>query len=273
MPARTGAGGLDRLAVERVLARASELQAGSADGGLLSESQLLDVGREVGLSPSALRQALAEERTRVTLPGESGWAARTFGPALASASRTVAGTPRQAMQLLEQWMAHDECLVVKRRFTDRITWEPRRDLMGSMRRWLNLGGRRYALMEAHEVASTVVPVDAERVLVRLDADLSTGRRNRLRLGGATAAAGVVTGGVLAVAGAMVAVPTAAAVLVIGALAALPAAAGLGGGYAIARQHEATAVRVQLALEQLLDRLEHQPPTRGNVPPFIERLLG
>src|SRR5690606_28334601 len=121
------------------------------------------------------------------------------------------------------------------------------------------GGRGYALMEAHEVAATVVPVDAARTLVRLDADLSAGRRNRLRVGGATAAAGVVTGGVLAVAGAIVAIPTAAAVAAVAALAALPAAAGLGGGYAIARRHEGTAVRVQLALEQLLDRLEHEPP--------------
>ena len=61
---------IDRTALERVLARAAQLQmaagedTGPADG--LSESQLLDVGREVGLSPAHLRQALAEERTRVT---------------------------------------------------------------------------------------------------------------------------------------------------------------------------------------------------------------
>lgn len=272
VPATVARSGLDRLAVERVLARASELQAGSSEGGLLSEAQILEVGREVGLTPAALRQALAEERTRIALPDESGWTGRLFGPSVASASRTVPGSPRRAMELLEQWMARDECLVVKRRFTDRTTWEPSRDLLGSVRRWLNLGGRGYALMDAHEVAATVVPVDAERALVRLDADLSAGRRNRLRLGGATAAAGIVTGGLLAAAGAMVAVPTAAAVVAVAALAALPAAAGVGGGYAIARRHEGTAVRVQLALEQLLDRLEHEPP-RGAVTPLIERLLG
>ncbi len=260
--------------MERVLARASELQASGADGGLLSEAQILDVGHEVGLSTAALRQAIAEERTRVVLPDETGWASRTFGPASASASRTVNGSPKSVMDALEQWMVRGEGLVVKRRFTDRTTWEPSGDIFGTMRRWLNVSGRGFALMEAHEVAATVVPVDAERTLVRLDADLSSGRRNLMRLGGATAVAGIVTGGALAVAGALVAIPTAAAIIAVAGLAALPTAAGLGGGYAIARRHEGTAERVQLALEQLLDRLQHEPLRPGSaIPPFIERLLG
>ncbi len=269
-----GSPALDRVAVERVLARASELQASGAEGGLLSESQILDVGREVGLSTAALRQALAEERTRIVLPDESGWASRMFGPSSATASRTVAGTPGKVMEALEQWMIRGEGLVVKRRFTDRTTWEPSGDIFGTMRRWLNFSGRSFALMEAREVAATVVPVDAERTLVRLDADLSTGRRNLMRLGGATAVAGIVTGGALAVVGAMVAIPTAAAIAAVAGLAALPTVAGIGGGYAIARRHEGTAERVQLALEQLLDRLEHEPLRTGSgIPPFIERLLG
>ncbi len=270
----SGSPELDRVAVERVLARASELQARGSDGGLLSETQILDVGREVGLSTAALRQAIAEERTRVVLPDETGWASRTFGPASASASRTVTGSPKSVMEALEQWMARGEGLVVKRRFADRTTWQPSGDIFGTVRRWLNVSGRGFALMEAHEVAATVVPVDAERTLVRLDADLSTGRRNLMRLGGATAVAGIVTGGALAVAGALVAIPTAAAIVAVAGLAALPTAAGLGGGYAIARRHETTAERVQLALEQLLDRLEHEPLRAGSgIPPFIERLLG
>lgn len=269
-----GSSALDRVAVERVLARASELQARGAEGGLLSESQILDVGREVGLSTSALRQALAEERTRVVLPDESGWAGRMFGPSSATASRTVEGSPGKVMEALEQWMIRGEGLVVKRRFTDRTTWEPSGNIFGTMRRWLNVSGRSFALMEAQEVAATVVPVDDERTLVRLDADLSTGRRNLMRLGSATAVAGIVTGGALAVVGAMVAIPTAAAIAAVAGLAALPTAAGLGGGYAIARRHEGTAERVQLALEQLLDRLEHEPiRSGGGIPPFIERLLG
>ena len=57
---------LERGAMERVLARASELQALGADAPEgLTEAQLLELGKEVGISSEHLRQALAEERTRV----------------------------------------------------------------------------------------------------------------------------------------------------------------------------------------------------------------
>jgi len=56
---------LDRSSLERVLARAAELQSTSGDTvEEFTEEQLLELGREVGLSPQNLRQALAEERTR-----------------------------------------------------------------------------------------------------------------------------------------------------------------------------------------------------------------
>ena len=58
---------LSRAALERVLARAAQLQAASGEGddaGAMSEEQLVDLGKEVGLSGDLLRQALAEERGR-----------------------------------------------------------------------------------------------------------------------------------------------------------------------------------------------------------------
>jgi hypothetical protein len=262
---------LDRAAVERVLARATELQVAMPEGGgLLTEEQLLELGQEVGLAPEALRQALAEERTRTVVPVESGMAARLFGPRSASASRTVRGTAPQVMGLLDGWMQRDECLRPKRRFTDRATWEPRDDFFGSLRRNLNLGGRGYALMRAREVAATVVPVDERRVLVRLDADLASSRQARVRVSGTAAAAGVVTGGALAAVASLVVVPGAIAVAAVAVLAAAPAIAGLGGAYAAARGHAAVVERTQLALEQLLDRLEHEPG-RGATP-LIGRLF-
>ena len=54
---------LDRTTIERVLARAAELQAtsGSDEDGEsnLSESQLIEIGKEVGINPTTLTQALA----------------------------------------------------------------------------------------------------------------------------------------------------------------------------------------------------------------------
>jgi hypothetical protein len=276
LPARAP---LDRAALDRVLARAAELQAHEADPGdvMLTEEQLIDVAKEAGLSPQHVRQALAEERTRLSLPADPGLAGRLAGPPVASASRTVRGTPAEVLAALDAWMQREECLQVKRRFADRMTWEARRDFLGGIQRALNIGGRGYALTRAAEVAATVVPVDEGRVLVRLDADLAGSRASRLAGGGAVAAAGVAAGSTPLVAGSvLVADPTGIFFIVAGAAAALGAAIGLGGGYAIARGHQKVVARAQLALEQILDRLEHGDRTRPSLPSVLssaaERLL-
>jgi hypothetical protein len=143
--------------------------------------------------------------------------------------------------------------MVKRQFADRIVWEPRGDLLGNVKRMLNVGGRGYPLTRAHEVAATAIPVDEQRVLVSLDADLST-RRGRLagELAGATVVGAGATG-VLAIMGIAGAVAAAPALLV-------PAAAF----YGFRGMQLRLLTRAQLALEQLLDRLERgefgRPPT-------------
>src|SRR6478672_11805321 len=92
-PPKPPARRLDRASLERVLARASELQVGSGDTpDEFTEEQLLELGKEVGLSPQHLRQALAEERTRSIVPDdEHGLAASLFGPSRVRADRTVPG--------------------------------------------------------------------------------------------------------------------------------------------------------------------------------------
>lgn len=255
LPAKPGSTGrqLDRTALERVLARAAELQGGDSDPtDALSEQQVLEIAREVGIAPEALRVALAEERTRVALPPESGLAARIAGPALIGASRTVKGSATGVLATLDHWMLRGECLQQRRRQSDRMSWEPRRDMMGRMKVGLNLGGRGYPLARAAEVAATVAPVDGERVHVQLVADLGPARRSRLLGGSAVAGTGALGGG------GMMLVPIAEPAFLVPAaiVAALTLGAGLVGGRMIARTHIVTARRVQVALEQLLDRLEH-----------------
>jgi len=241
---------LERAALERVLARAAELQAADADTGelTLTEAQIIDVGNEVGIPAKHLRQALAEERSRVAVPVERGRVAAMFGSATVSASRTVTGTPAVIFDRLDTWMQKEESLQVKRRFADRMAWEPRGGMAIEFQRLMNLSGHGYRLARAEEVAATVIAVDAERSIVRLDASLANVRSKRLIGGGAMVAGGGVTGGILVVLGVMTAV------------AALPVAAGLVAGYFIARSHAPHVAAAQLALEQLLDRLE-----RGELP--------
>jgi hypothetical protein len=247
---------LDRTAIDRVLARASELQvasAGSDQSGMLTEAELIEIGKEAGISQATLTQALAEERSRVAVPVEQGFVASITGPAIATASRTVRGSPQEILASVDNWMQREECLRVQRRFPDRITWEPRSGFFGTLQRNLNLAGRGYHLTRANQVAATIIPVDAERVLVRLDADLSESRGARVRVGVAALIAGILGSGIVAVFGSIMLAPD--AFVLLGGLAAAPTLVGATTGYQIGKGHRALVMRAQLALEQTLDRLE------------------
>jgi hypothetical protein len=252
LPTPNAASGLDRGALERVLARAAELQAGSGEPEeVMSEEQILELGKEVGLSAEHLRQALAEERTRVVLPADDGGlGAKLLGGARVGASRTVPGRPRDVLEAIDLWMQRQECLQVKRQFADRIVWEARRDLLGTVRRALNVGGRGYALARAHEVAATVVAVDASRTLVRIDADLASFRSSLARQSAGVTVVGVAAGSVLAALHFAIAVAVAP-----------PAVIGVGAFYLARRINARTATSAQLALEQLLDGLERGDVTK------------
>jgi hypothetical protein len=252
---------LDRSAVERVLARAAELQTQAPTdeaSDFISDEQLLAAGAEVGLSASLIRQALAEERTRVAVPYERGLAAQVAGARVASASRTVPGTLQDVLAQLQQTMQRDESMMVKRRLVDRVTWEPRNDFWAAFRRLAPVrrlagGGNGFDLFSSNEVGATIVPIDATRVAVRLDADISRARAQRLEQGATVAVGGVAAGGGLVGVGVLVHVAMLGALVSI---AAVPVAAGLGLGYALARSHRQVLERTQLALERILDRLEH-----------------
>jgi hypothetical protein len=246
---------LDRAALDRVLARAAELQAHTTDAPEgLSDGQLVELGNEVGISAEHLRQAIAEERTRIAAPVETGVVGSWFGSATAAASRVVQGTPAEILALLDSWMQREELLRVRRRLTDRVTWEARRDFLGSMQASFNLGGRAYALTSASEVGATVVAIDSERVLVRLDASFGSSRRRNVAWAGTVAGLGVTSSAGLVALASMSAEPGA---MVIGGIvgSVWTLLAGLGSS-AIARAQRRRMSRGQLALEQVLDRLEH-----------------
>ena len=251
---------LDRQALERVLARAAELQGAGAlpdSSDLISESQLLDIGSEVGLNPATINQALAEERTRINVPEERGLVAQIAGAGFATATRTVPGTSRDVLAAIDSWMQREECLQVQRRFPDRITWEPQRGLFGKLRRTVNLSGHAYYLVDARQVSATVLPVDSTRAVVRLDADVHQSRARRVGFGGLLVGVGGVFGGLVGLGLVIAHLP----ILIAAGAAMLPLAGGTAGAYKVARSHRGVLSGVQLALEQVLDRLEHGEFTR------------
>jgi hypothetical protein len=229
-----------------VLARASELQSTTGETPEeFSEEQLLELGREVGLSPQNLRQALAEERTR-TVPVEEGGNRRAglFGPTQIRAARTVEGKASDVLATIDAWMQRQELLIVKRHHADRIVWEPRRDFLVGLKRAFNSGGRDFALSRAFEISATVIAVDETRVHVGLDGDFRNLGRNSTNATVGSGVLGAAAAGSLAIIGAPLL------------LAALPVVVLTGAAFASSRGLQSRVInRGQLALEQLLDRLE------------------
>ena len=238
---------LDRAALDRVLARAAELQSSSIEGGesgALTEAEILQLGQEAGMSPEHLRQAIAEERTRSAAPDDTGFAASLIGPATVRASRIVQGAPRELLEVIDAWMQKQECLKIKRRVNERIVWEPRNDLVANIQRGFKLGGGEYALNRAAEVSATATVVDASRTLIALDASLA---QYRGKLGMTTGIVGGLGAGASVVG---VVLGVFMPVAIIPAVVVAPVA------WAVSRSAQAKAVdRGQLALEQLLDHLE------------------
>ena len=252
---------LDRGALERVLARATELSSQSADApDGMSEAQLFEIGKEVGLAPATLQQALAEERTRVVLAEETGLEARVMGPAAVSATRAIPHLPEVILAALEEWMKHDYRMIAKRRFGNRRTWEPRGGVFAELDRSLRGNQAAAALMKASEVAVTVSAIGDGRTAVRLDADVTQMRRTRRTGGVALGVAGLTLGTVSVVIGAVLApIAMLPMFLLFGAV---PFAGMSLGGWSVMKGHRRQAERSQLALEQLLDRLEHTQFSRA-----------
>ena len=247
---------LDRGALERVLTRAAELQAHSVEPSEgMTEQELVELGREVGISADYVRRALAEERTRIDVPEkEAGGAlARSwFGPTHVSVSRVIRGSPTALLGALDDWMQRQESMMPRRRLTDRLTWEPRRDFLGNLQRGFNFRGKTYDLVAASEIAATAAAVDNTSSLVRIDADLGPARKRSTIGSGVVAGAGVASGsGIVALASLF----PEGSLLLGGLVGGVWAGIGMLIATTVARSQRRKVSRVHAALEQILDRLE------------------
>ncbi len=266
---------LPRAALERVLARAAELQTQGADSPeVISEARLLEIGREVGIDPDHLRLAIAEERGRSpALPDEPGRIALALGDAHTAAQRAVPGSPDTVLAALDRWMQREEHYAVKRRFGTRMSWEKRRNAFAQITRGLN--GRNSDLSRADEVSAVVTSVDGARSLVRLDADLRMHRKSQrdgvIVLGvvnGVIAAAWITPLAVLTAISGAQASPIPFAVMALGGLVAQGGVSALV-WRGIKNSFRQAVARTQLRLEQLLDALEHGDA--GSPPTLLEQL--
>ena len=264
---------LSRTALERVLARATELAVeGIDDVDTVSESRIMEIAREVGIDPAHLRQAIAEERARLPMQEvDRGPILDALGPASTSVQRVVPGTPSDVIAKLDAWLPKMESLSPRRRAADRVSWEPRHDPLGNFFRSFGMGGRRLDLVRVDEMVVSVTAVDEQRTVVRFDASAYGARRAQrtslLVLFGMLALMAIVlsipalflasTGGVVGAA--------------LGTIAALTGGLGYVTWRAIRKGYRLMMDRAHLRLEQMLDELEiggMQPP-----PSFARQVAG
>jgi hypothetical protein len=251
---------IDRKALERIVRRAAELQAGSQEvGDGLTSQEVLALGKDVGIPEGYLRQAMLEEQTRTAPEVATGTWAWLTGPRSIVAHRVVPGDRAAVERALSRWMTEEELLQPKRHFADRTSWEAKAGAFASIQRALS-GRRRYSLASAGEIASQVVQLEPGFCLVRLEADISQQRRNRIS--GASVMAMVGWG--LTGATALIAPPLALAQVLM-----LVPGVGLTlGGALVARTYRSANERTQVGLEQVLDRLERgevRGPTQAALP--------
>ncbi|PYP37943.1 MAG: hypothetical protein DMD48_10490 [Gemmatimonadetes bacterium] len=238
---------ISQEALERIIKRAAELQAGEHDvGDGLTSNEVLALGKDVGIPDRYLRQAMLEEQTRITPDVATGTWAWLTGPRSIVAHRVVPGDRATVERALTRWMTEEALLQPKRHYADRTSWEPKAGAFASIQRAL-AGKRRYSLAQAEEISGQVIQLEPGFCLVRLEADIRQQRTKRISGGSVLA----VLGWGLTGATALIAPPLALAQVLM-----LVPGVGLTiGGALIARTYRGANERMQIALEQVLDRLE------------------
>jgi len=244
---------LDRAALDRVLQRAAEMQAAETEVGEgLTEPDVLDLGRQVGIPQRYLQQAILEERSRVALARPETILDSWVGPREVTAQRVMQGSPETIEAGLLEWMQKHELVTLQRQQPGRLTWEPLGAMQAALKRGasvLHASTARFMLSRAEVVSATITALEDGYCHVSLAAQLRQTRASYLGGAFATVSVGAAGSIVLGALGAMVAVV------------ALPVVGGAVAGYAVLRSYSPVPERTQLGLERVLDFVE-----RGAVKP-------
>ncbi|HKV75474.1 MAG TPA: hypothetical protein VJN95_13220 [Gemmatimonadales bacterium] len=256
---------LDRTALDRILARATELQAGEKDiGDSVTPDEVISLGREVGIPARFLQQAMLEEQVRTTTSTPDGVLDAIVGAAGCSAGRVVRGDPDAVEEALVEWMDANELLAIERRQPGKVSWEPRRGMQAALHKMAaDLGSSRrpFMLTRASRVTGQVTALEPGFCHVTLGAELGSARASYLGGGAAMVALGVTASGVLAV----------MTPIMLVAVAPLPVAAVV--SWVVMRQYRPIRDRTQLGLERALDHLEQRDHRQPRELPPRPSLVG
>jgi hypothetical protein len=248
--------------MEAVIRRATELQftAGAGDEGI-SETELLRIGRELGLEPANLRRALAEVRTSGG-PADRGMMVSLMGQRVVRASRIIKRPAAELGMFLETYLKRCEYMDPLRRFPDRTRYTKASGIGAAFGRAAAKLSSRQASLDLQQLDVGVSALEADTALVELSVDQGPVR------------AGMAAGGAAVGAGGSVGIISFALVSPAPDPLSLLAVPIIGGSMWLFRSiYRYQAGTVETRLESFLDRLEHGevrlPPDR----PDWRRQLG
>ncbi len=246
-----------------MLHRAIELaEAASSDTDHgISEQALAEAADELGVDPSAVRVAAAEERLGV-LDAETGWRTRLAGPGLIATTRLVDAASAPTMERIDQWLRRNGTLRRRRLDTAGLVAEytRRSDAAAGFQRAVRSVAGREHLGRIRRLRVVVRPVGEDRCVAALVADLEA--EQSVALAGGSTIAGVGT--------------TASAIEALGPAAAwwwlgVPVSAVAGLGMMRWRAHGLPDVRSEL--DGVLERILVEDAVPGVLGDVRERLLG
>ncbi len=221
----------------------------------MPEGELTRIGREIGLSPRHIQQALAE--TSAAPVPTDGVVDRRFGPPTVATSRLLGIPADQARDELDRYARNQEWMVVRRRFSDRVVYTRAAGVAAELQRGLSGLSQKHPRLDVPELEISVREADAGSCYVALRGDLRGLRAGWLGGAAAGTSGGVILGTVLGLA---IAPPVA----LVGAPVLAAAAWGSRAGYRRAVDQKSDL------MESMLDRLEHGELAAPDRPSLRER---
>lgn len=186
---------LDRDSAERVLRRAVELDDVGDPEARLSVEALLEAASDLGMDPSSVQRAVAEEQAGL-LEVRTSALDRLTGPAVVSSARLVEVPATEAMEVLDQWLRRAWAFRRVRGTDGEAVYRRRTDpVAGIQRAARSLTGKENA-DKLRSVRVSTRSVGPARTLVAVVVDLSASRTTAevggASVGGAGALASAVT---------------------------------------------------------------------------------
>ena len=186
--------------LDLIVRRAAAIQnkRGGPGSELLTEEEVIEIGRQVGLEPDHVRRAMAEvhaESLAPKRPPGNRILDLIGGDSRVEVRRVVAGGPTVIQQQVEMLLRDREKLSALRRRPTRSVWEASGGIMDRLDRFMNFSGKEYALAETRQVELAVAETEPGWSLVTLAADFANKRVEVLYTAGSFVAVAAILAGV------------------------------------------------------------------------------